>query len=90
MAKESENSVNGYQHKGLLMADVPEGELFTLKEVAAWAKITVAMVRAMINRGELPAIRLGRLWRVSRDDLDVFLTRQKSSPPAPPLDASET
>ena len=67
--------------KGLLMAAIPEGELFTLKEVAAWAKITVAMVRAMIRRGELRAIRMGRLWRVRREDLDAFLNRQRPHDP---------
>ena len=69
--------------KGPLMAAVPEGELFTLKEVAAWLKITVAMVRAMIKRGELPAIRVGRLLRVRHEDLDAFMTRQQTIPPQP-------
>ena len=64
-------------HKGFRMAAVPEGELFTLKEVATWAKVTVSTVRAMIHRGELPAIKLGRLWRVRREDLDAFMARQR-------------
>lgn len=49
----------------------------TLKEVAAWGKVTVAMVRAMIRRGELQAIKMGRLWRVRREDLDDFMARQR-------------
>lgn len=72
-------SMNGVLYKGLSMTDLPEGDLFTLKEVAAWAKITVAMVRAMIHRGELGAIRMGRLWRVRREDLQVFMERQRGS-----------
>jgi excisionase family DNA binding protein len=80
MVKRSDTSMNDSVGKGVLMAAVPEGELFTLREVAAWAKITVAMVRAMIARGELRAFKMGRLWRVRKEDLDDFLNRRL--PPA--------
>jgi excisionase family DNA binding protein len=88
MDKRSDTSMTSSTDKGSLMAAVPEGELFTLKEVAAWMKITVEMVRAMIKRGELPAVRVGRLLRIRHEDLDAFLARQQtrpSMPPGPPL-----
>jgi excisionase family DNA binding protein len=59
------------------------GAIATLHEVAAWAKITVPMVRAMIKRGELPALRVGRLLRVRREDMDAFMTRQQIHPSPP-------
>ena len=80
MNKQSETSRGSDTHKGVdVMAAVPEGELFTVREVATWAKISVAMVRTMIHRGELTAVRMGRLLRVRREDLDAFLARQRTS-----------
>ena len=52
-------------------------ELLTVAEVAETLKLNAQTVRNMIDRGELPAIRVGsRRVRVQRSDLDAFLARR--------------
>ena len=41
-----------------------------LKEVAAELACSIKTVRRFIKRGSLPAVRLGREWRV--DDIDLL------------------
>jgi excisionase family DNA binding protein len=45
--------------------------LLTVAEVAAELRFSVKTVRRMIVRGDLPARRIGRQWRVRRTDLDA-------------------
>lgn len=50
--------------------------LRTLREVAAQLSCSVKYVRALIARGHLRAVRLGREWRVDQDELDLFVRRR--------------
>ncbi len=53
-------------------------EMLTPGEVAERLKISVYSVRRWIKKGELPAYRVGRAWRISADDLAQWLSeRQK-------------
>ncbi|TFU14691.1 helix-turn-helix domain-containing protein [Thermus tengchongensis] len=56
------------------------GELLTTEEVAKRLKISVFFVRRKIREGALPAIKLGKEWRVREEDLDLFLARFSKSP----------
>ena len=47
--------------------------LLKLKQVAAELQVAVKTVRAMIRRGELPGIWMGRSWRVDDADLAAFV-----------------
>src|SRR6201995_3914819 len=50
-------------------------EFLTVAAVADLLKLNPQTVRNMIDRGELPAIRVGaRRVRIERSDLDAFLT----------------
>ncbi|WP_205082896.1 helix-turn-helix domain-containing protein [Paracraurococcus ruber] len=49
--------------------------LLSVPAVAERLDVSVKTVRRMIDAGELPAHRVGRLVRVSADDLLVFLAR---------------
>jgi excisionase family DNA binding protein len=44
-------------------------ELLRIDECAAWLDCGSATVRGMVQRGELPSIRLGRLLRIPRAGL---------------------
>ncbi len=44
-------------------------------EVAAILRVSVEVIRRMLRRGELPAIRIGRTWRVDEDQLQRWLRR---------------
>jgi len=51
--------------------------LLTTQEVANILKVTVRTVYSLLESGELPGVKIGRVWRVSEDDLQAFIARQK-------------
>ena len=52
--------------------------LLSVAETADRLRVSEKTVRRMIGAGELPVHRVGRLWRVSQDDLLVFLARRRA------------
>ena len=51
----------------------PEEEYLTVAEVAANLKLNQQTVRNWIDRGELPALRVGRRVRIKRSDYERLL-----------------
>ena len=52
--------------------------LLTVSEVAEICRVADRTVRRWIERGELPAHRLGRQLRISEKDLKIFLRERWS------------
>lgn len=53
-------------------------EFLTVREIAELLKLNDQTVRNMIDRGEIPAVRVGsRSVRVMRSDLDAFLGERR-------------
>ena len=48
-------------------------ELLTVAETAALLKTTKQQVRKMIAKQLIPALKIGREWRISRQYLEDFL-----------------
>lgn len=53
--------------------DDGERDWLYLNEVADKGQMTVRVVRRLIHSGELPAVRLGRRYRVKRADFDRLM-----------------
>ncbi len=51
----------------------------SLEEVADMLGVTYQLIYRLVRSGELPAVRLGKLYRVSRKDLDGYLERSKGA-----------
>jgi len=49
--------------------------LLTVSEVASEFQVTAQTIRNWIDHGALPAVRVGRGYRISRRDVDALLTR---------------
>ncbi len=47
--------------------------LLTVSEVAQSLRISETTVREMCKRGELPAVRVGKHYRIKQADLDAYL-----------------
>ena len=47
--------------------------IYTVKETSKMLKTSRQQVRRMIRGGELTAVKVGREWRISDDDLRRFL-----------------
>jgi excisionase family DNA binding protein len=48
--------------------------LRTVAEVAAVLRVSNMTVYRLINAGELPALRVGKSYRIRQGDLDAYLT----------------
>ena len=52
-------------------------EFLSLEEVADLLGVTYQLIYRLVRGGEMPAVRLGKLYRVSRKDLDAYLEKSK-------------
>lgn len=59
----------------LAAADAPQ--LFTAAEVARYLRVSTMTVYRLLERGELVGARVGRAYRVSRQDLAAYLDAAK-------------
>jgi excisionase family DNA binding protein len=50
-----------------------ESDILTTEEVATHLRLAVVTIYKMAQRGEIPAVRVGRSWRFSRRLLDEWL-----------------
>ncbi len=55
-------------------------ELLTVAEVAGLLRVSTMTVYRLIRTGELPAVRVGRNYRVRRNDLDLYLQEKIVEP----------
>ncbi len=55
-------------------------ELLTVAEVADILRVSTMTVYRLIRSGELPAVRVGRNYRVRRAALDAYLEQQLVEP----------
>ena len=56
-----------------------EDELLTAQEVAEILRLRVQAVYEYIRLGRLPAVRLRKSYRISREDLAAFLEASKTT-----------
>lgn len=56
-----------------LPGDISEVKLMTVAEVAAVMRVSKMTVYRLVHSGELPAVRVGRSFRVSENDVNEYL-----------------
>ena len=61
-----------------------EDEYLTVAEVAGNLKLNQQTIRNWIDRGELPAVRVGRRVRIKRSDYDRYVQEGYSGAAQPP------
>ena len=55
--------------------DLSEAKFLTVAEVAAMMRVSKMTVYRLVHNGELPAVRVGRSFRVTEDDVDDYLRK---------------
>lgn len=55
--------------------DISEVKFLTVAEVAAMMRVSKMTVYRLVHNGELPAVRVGRSFRVAEDDAHEYLRR---------------
>ena len=53
--------------------DISEVKFLTVAEVAAVMRVSKMTVYRLVHNGELPAVRVGRSFRVSEEDVNDYL-----------------
>lgn len=53
--------------------DVSEVKLMTVAEVAALMRVSKMTVYRLVHNGTLPAVRVGRSFRVAEEDVNEYL-----------------
>jgi excisionase family DNA binding protein len=56
-----------------LSGDISEVKFLTIAEVAAVMRVSKMTVYRLVHGGELPAVRVGRSFRVSETDVNEYL-----------------
>lgn len=60
-----------------LSTEPGDSPFLTLGEVLRYLRVNARTVYRLIRTGELPAIRIGRQWRIRRRDLEHWLEAQR-------------
>ena len=55
--------------------DMSEVKFLTIAEVAAKMRVSKMTVYRLVHSGELPALRVGRSFRVTEDDVNEYLRK---------------
>ena len=53
-----------------------EGGILTIKEIAAYLKVTERTIYRLAAAKQMPAFKIGGSWRFSRQDIDGWIKRQ--------------
>jgi excisionase family DNA binding protein len=56
-------------------ADMSEAKFLTIAEVAAMMRVSKMTVYRLVHSEELPAVRVGRSFRVTEDDVNEYLRK---------------
>ncbi|MQW74457.1 helix-turn-helix domain-containing protein [Nocardioides sp. dk4132] len=55
--------------------DISEAKFLTVAEVAAMMRVSKMTVYRLVHNGDLPAVRVGRSFRVREEDADEYIRR---------------
>jgi excisionase family DNA binding protein len=55
--------------------DLSDPQFLTVAEVAAMMRVSKMTVYRLVHSGELPAVRVGRSFRVQEKDVDEYLRK---------------
>lgn len=50
------------------------GDILTIRQLAEYLMVSEKTVYRMLDRNQLPAMRVGAQWRFRRNDIDAWLT----------------
>ncbi len=58
-------------------ANTEEKEIMTISQVADFLQRSEMTTYKLVQEGKIPAFKIGRSWRVKKDDLDMLIERLK-------------
>lgn len=64
------------------MREQSETPAMTVRQVAAYLNVNEKTVYRLAQRRELPAFKVAGAWRFKREDIELWIERQKETNPA--------
>jgi excisionase family DNA binding protein len=64
-------------HTGALKGQDEASTFLTTEEVLKYLRVKSRTLYRLIRSGDLPAVRVGRQWRIRRRDLDAWLDARR-------------
>jgi excisionase family DNA binding protein len=55
-----------------------EKDIMTISQVAEYLQISDMTTYKLVQEGKIPAFKVGRHWRVKKEDLADFIEKQKN------------
>jgi excisionase family DNA binding protein len=52
---------------------MPEGDVFSTEELAAYLKLPESTVRQQVREGKIPGVKVGKAWRFHKAAIDRWL-----------------
>ncbi|MDH3307793.1 MAG: helix-turn-helix domain-containing protein [Acidimicrobiia bacterium] len=53
-------------------------EWLTVADVCEYMDVSTFVVTSLLRSGEMPAVKVGREWRVARTDFEHWINRQRA------------
>jgi excisionase family DNA binding protein len=50
----------------------------TVADICEYMDVSTFVVTSVLRTGELPAVKFGREWRISRDDFEDWINQQRA------------
>jgi len=54
-----------------------DNEIMTISQVAKYLQISEITTYRLVQEGKIPAFKVGRSWRIKREDINEFIEKQK-------------
>jgi excisionase family DNA binding protein len=58
-----------------------DSEILTIRDVAAYLKVTERTIYRLAASKKIPAFKVGGTWRFSRTDIDIWIKKQSMVAP---------
>ncbi|KJS81931.1 MAG: DNA-binding protein [Peptococcaceae bacterium BICA1-8] len=55
-----------------------DNKILTVSQVAKYLQISEVTTYKLVQEGKIPAFKVGRHWRIVKDDLNEFIEKQKN------------
>ena len=62
------------------MLNISEKPFLTLEEVAEYLNVDYQLIYKLVKTGQLPAIKVGRVFRIRASDLENYFTENSTAP----------
>lgn len=67
-----------------------EDNIYTIEDAARYLKLAVITIRRLIDRGEIKASKVGRRWRIKKNDIDEYLQKSQNIRHESSIDLTKT